>query len=977
MQLRSHNACSASLLNRIWQATSTDTESFELVAKAYSGNTWTYWLWLKVTATPWCGKQDNAAALKHKTVVGVTSSTPGSGYVVDAESQGAGDQPATPGGATNNVEIISLEDTFVGWSNLPQVQYVEATVQATSDVAIQYDAAGKVTGTYPTKKYDAVIALGLLKVSQVAHVEIESSGCGPRLGASFTIKARGGIDQDDRFPVSFNYGRGGKPNPRWANGGTIQEADLFQLKYEADPLNPSTKYYLYLHLAGSILSYADCSTRGTGNDFNVVASITSGTGTPLEDVDPGRKSPPAARLGVIPHTSFEMTDRALQRIHPKPIEVKYLANGGDYADNNNSPDPIYVGSYKLSQVVSMLVEVSGCGFNGGVNFHIRPSEGGIYTQGKGMGDHVQAYMFGHALQSHLADRVKLRYVKEGAWAHMWVTVDGYEKPCGSAAEQKQHRVVVVPTVTSAELLQRVPPVPGDGSMPADAEVADVISLKDATDTVTDKDNLLAAANLAANRKIFEVAWNGTVQVVDEPDANTRFTQYVGTYLSQDVIHLDIQDAGCNSNVGLYANVVSRWGMAQEGHCSADRGACGPESFILGSAHPNLVRESVQLYWRPIDDQNGDAKQDIYDLYVGVVEKQCSIPASARTNVAAATEWWKSSWMKGLPPKHKMTISVRTLHPPPRNLQCPPGQSIKINADTKYVCGNAIDLVLKADGSPQSPAGFQRMARVSAEDIVLAAPMPATTWGDIIDWVSKDKAPKFGPRATDNTVLPYEMTLTETINPHAFRRQFHYQYMEVADGVYDPDNLVYGNPKYPALDAATGYLYLGRFQIEQVVQIDMSDKMPMGFGQSFTCIGKPTWGTPKANSASRKPKCFMYGAAVSDLGTKTIIYNMVDADKGKRQVDYWLASASEYWKPAEGRTWRRDLHITTKAMSTGFSPGQYFEGVTPMLWPKWTKIEQSENLALLNEAVDWKNNMDMDVGVVEVLSFEGVNKKMKW
>ena len=933
--------------------------------------------------TDWCAGNPLASGFHtHKTAVGITHNAASTARKQMEQALAAGAQPAAPTGAVSKVDVTSLEATFVGAKNLPQTRTVEATVQATHDVAIKYDIFGNVQDSYRTKTYDSVISLGLMSVTQVAHVEIEAKGCGPILGLSFTVNARSGLDADDRsldrVPVSFNYGRGAKPNPRWANGGTIDEADLFQLKFETDPMNENSKYYLYLHLNGAIITYNGCEERASGNDYNVVATVTSGTGTPLEDFDNTRRAPPAFKLGVIPHTSFEMVDRALKRAYPDPIEAEYLANGGGNADNNNSPDPIYVGAYMFAQVLTMRVELAGCLLFAGMDFHIRPSQTGVYggVPGGGSVNHVQAYTFGHARFASgvfLTDRIKIRYVRENGWFHIWVTVAGVESECnygdGPDGEQKPHKVTILPTVTSSELLvSNVPAIP-DG-MPEDAEVADVVSMQDASDTVLKMDNVLAAANLAVNRNIFEVKWNGTMQMIDEPDANARFTQYIGTYGSDDVVHVDIQDVGCNTNVGIYANIVARWGLRQDGYCAVENANCAPESFILGSAHPDETRDSIQLYWRPINDRDGFLKQDVFDLYVGVVEKQCGVPAAERTDLATATAWWQSSYLRGLPPKHTMTISVRSLKGPPRGIRCAQGEAVRITAEDKYVCSKPDALILKTDGSPQSPYGFQKMARISAEDIAKHAPSEPKVYGNIKDWDAATKSPVFGASATANTVLPYEMTVRETIYPHAFQRQFHYQFIEKTAGVFDPDNLMYGNSRYSSLDAKTGYLYLGTYDIEQVVQIDISDVMPSSFGQSITCMGKPMWGTKKAMGTYRRPKCFMYGSAVRNQGGQNIVYNMVESDTAKREVDYWIASAFGVPVPT-GKTWRRDMYVTTKALFTEDAVAS----TKTLYWPKWSKEEQAANLVALNEAVDWENNMGQDLGVLDILSMEEVDAKL--
>lgn len=574
-------------------------------------------------------------------------------------------------------------------------------------------------------------------------------------------------------------------------------------------------------------------------------------------------------------------------------------------------------------------------------------------------------MFGTAASLNMADRFTLRYVRGMGLAgidesvsfdpqsyRLWLEVRGMDNLCESYQEST---VKVTAEVLGAVVGQAER---ADITMPSDASTAGQTTLEDAYIAMTDPAALRVATNLAVNRNHLVVRWNGTVAVAQDASLAKVFTQYVGSYHAQDVVHLDITDEGCNSNVGLYTNVVARGGLTQrEGWCTAELDACGPESFIMGSANTDANRDAIQLYWRPMIASDGVENNNMYDLYVVVSEKQCKGPASELVSKEKAQAWWDGSWMNGAAPSHQLTISARSNLPP--KAQCAEGEAlIDVPDANRYECGAPTELVMDRDGTV-SPDRFQKMARMSAEDLVLAVGAPEKLFGDILDWDSTTKKPSFGPKAEYNTVIPYEFAINELMTPHGFTRNLRYQYMEAPDGVSDPNQLMYKVQKYPNIDDKTGYMYLGKYNVEQVLNIAVEDGIPWYYGAQLVCTGKAFWGTPNQGNA---PKCYTHGSSASRGGTSKVIYRRDEATAW--MVEYWLTSEI---KPTlrDGTLWRRDVTVRIDTMSTKVD--EWSKG--KLNWGAWSKNDQSAMLTRLNAALD--TSVVADQGVVKLLSMEEV------
>lgn len=258
-----------------------------------------------------------------------------------------------------------------------------------------------------------------------------------------------------------------------------------------------------------------------------------------------------------------------------------------------------------------------------------------------------------------------------------------------------------------------------------------------------------------------------------------------------------------------------------------------------------------------------------------------------------------------------------------------------------------------------------MKRTSAEDLARAVPSEPVKYGDIRDWNVETKQPEFGPAQAATTVIPYEFTVSEMVSAHSLTRNVHYQYIELKDGISDPTNMMYGTGgKCPNCDVRTGYMYLGRFKAEQVVNIDLQDVMPWAFGQSFVCSAKSFWGGTNAwQTAYKRPKCFSYGTAAYRDDTTKIIFRADTDDNGKRNVDYWLSTAI---KPnmRDNQAFRRDYHLSIRAIAT-----EEVGAIKAMwLWGKFSKADQAEILANLNDALN-DGITDKAQGVIDIISME--------
>lgn len=936
------------------------TDKFSVVAGQYQKESWLYWLWVKVEST--CENTDSKDDHRHKTVVRAQVGT------VDISLSGLIERPdetqaKTPPSNAFTVNELSLEKTFESSSNV-RGNYLEFTVPVESSEVPQYNFAGEVIKTNPVKVFKkTLVPLGLASASTVLKVEVDLGGCGPRIGLSFTVVGSTGTEDDayDRRLTAYTMGIGGKPLPKWANGGSVAEADIVSLKFEPNPLNEKNQFYLWLQIDGSISGSMNCVTP----ELKGVVKVAAGSGLPMQEIDVSRDPP--RKLGDISTISFEEVAIKVDNLQPDPLVMSWTETTGIVS----TPEPLYLGLYTLRQSVMIKVEQNlYCGVKNAYNFHLSPSLDGVFDfEAKRMSTHIRAYEFGSALdQIYMQDKIGFKYQKVGGNAHIWMTYKPKEGSC-EKAEEKTNTITVYPIIYS----DRVTNPDGDGPVAVPKSTStdespvvdiDIVSLQDTIGNLANKEDLRSAAALAVGQRMYREDWEGTVALVQEPEEAKQFTKYIGTFSVEEVVHIDATDTGCNSNVGIYANVVSRW-------------AGTPESFIMGSASADAVRDAIQLYWRaspnPKDAAGGSAKY--YDLYVGVTEKQCAIPFQFREDKAAATKWWKEeSWMKGAQPKHVLAVTVRRSGKTPGaerkdgTFRCADDDAYLQTQEGPWTCGRPQELRLKFDGSVQSPGEFSQMTRISAEDIAQSTMSMPAKYGDIRDWDSVAKAPIWGPNALTNTILPYEFTVSELVSLHDVTRNFHYQYIEKIDGIDDPNGLMYTPNKCANCDKQTGYMYLGKFHAEQVVEIDFADIAPWAFGGSIRCTGKPWWGKATTQSVVwRRPECFTYGTAAFRPDTMTIVYKRLDQGGSQRLIEYWLASGIKPTSLREGTVWRRDYQIKTRAVVVAAYKSM---GLTldTLRFGKFAKTDQGVMLADLNDALD-PDVTDKDQGTINFVSME--------
>jgi len=969
------------------------SDKFSLVASEYTTGkqaTWGwYWLWLKVDST--CADNANADGQAHKTTVKAQVGVQGVNGegLIDAEAADVGAKQAnTPPGRAVPVEVISLEKTFEGASDIRgTVIRFDAPFVATE--LPKYDIYGDEIGeSQPGKKFEEkYVSLGLATANSILSVEIDVNGCGIHQALTFRVVGSvGNVDNAyDRKLTAYTFAVGGKPTPKWLNGGFINPADLVSLKFEPNPNNEKLEFYLWVKVDGILPG--DSSV--CDNKFvRVTAKVSSAAGSPMADFDVDRRAP--RTLGDIPTISFEeLADRA-NKLQPEPVVMKWT----ETKDVLSTPEPLYLGVFRLDASINLKVESTvNCGLTNGYHFHLSPGQQGTWDRTlKKSTNHIVAYEFGSAAdKAWQQDRIAMFYKKVGGQAHIWLTT----KPRTGACEKEQTNTLKVwasidsnsEAARAQPPFQDEPPMMDDGGATYEREVCgsstdvtypleevEIVSLTDTLANLVSEDGLRDAAALAVGKQIFRVKWEGSFQSpLQEPEDKQMFTKYIGTFKADEVVHIDATDTGCGTNVGIYANVVSR-NMYSEKQT--------PESFIMGTAVKDGTRDALQLYWRASPNPNVESGADKtwYDLYVGVVEQQCPIPKEFREDKTAATQWWKDSYFKGTQPQHLMELTVKRSGKAPALLIRVANTPVSCDIDEAYVqqkvgekltwvCSTPQELKLKEDGSVQSPGDFELMSRISAEDIALAALSEPQIFGHIVNWDAALKAPKFGATHSANTVLPYETTITEKVSAHGITRNFHYQYIELPDGISDPDGMMYAGGKCRNCDDRTGYMYLGKFNAEQIVHIDFADISPWAFGQSIICTGKPFYGkVTNAQQVSWKaPKCFTSGSGKIRQDLMTVVYAADLDDKFNRAVNYWLASAA---KPSLRSTqvMRRDYKIQVKTMPTLKEFEKAASKSDNWRFGQYSKADQTATLGKLNAALDRSATLT-NTGVLEFISME--------
>jgi len=192
---------------------------------------------------------------------------------------------------------------------------------------------------------------------------------------------------------------------------------------------------------------------------------------------------------------------------------------------------------------------------------------------------------------------------------------------------------------------------------------------------------------------------------------------LGKFQIQDVVHIDVSDKGCKSNVGISYNVVGRWGTKQYGNA--------PEAFFFGTAN-SIPSSKIALYWIHDDTENG------YYLYVGVKNFPSECKAGGKALDAA---------------DHTLTVRVRS--------------SNSLKPDDKSPC-TALDCV-----------GLEPLPQISIEDAHTKTAATGASTVDLIEPKTVDFSTAVAAqfKTSDSRLLSAKLTDTALLNTKRLRVEY--------------------------------------------------------------------------------------------------------------------------------------------------------------------------------------------------------------
>lgn len=881
----------------------------EIMYKPMSTDEWSYALYVKIGTKAWADDD-----CKMEAAVSLQSTM----EILEVET-------SPPGKYQSAEDVVDLEAQF------KQVSTLQISQTYTNEVSFTTGDDGKDYRVFDDKP----MYIGKFKATQVVHVDVEDDGCGTGLGLHYTVVGRMGVQKSWGKPRSFNYGS----LAQYMNGA----ATLFNLEItdsNAD-LVANREYHLWLRAKGTLRG------KACGNPSRTTAITARPSTAPLPQP---AATPTSTGSQPIHHVGLEGVRNLINQHYPPVNTVPYKSNYGDKTEH----PVVYIGRVNSAQHLDVYIDNKACARTLGARFTVVSHPTSFAASAIDMPNRLgpEAFIFGTASsqRGNEIDNLQLWWKpvykegREGKFTSsydMWVYVKGKPEPCGDS--DFTNATLSTRVVSSTPLV-----VPEEGPATLDLTDAEtrrvpVVSLEDIATLLDGDPTTVPAAtedklygDLLSNFKSGVSSVSGGVDTALKynctPDGGApreTVTKWLGLFHVADVVHMDVSDKGWGSNTGAYINIVGRDGLTtknRERNCAdPDSDACpAPEAFLIGTP-PRLdhIWDGIQLYWKVYDaSKAGDGSREqagLYHLYLGVTApRSCQVPWSLRSKAGYSYATVGKEWAKGKNFEHTLTVSLRRMFVP------------GAKADAATAPALALD---PATGEPKG-AGFNRMRRISAaaEYENAKSLLPRRTrqyggWKDqpasdpIFKWPGHYNPAAVGGRPADGSpgsvmpnLLPYRSILKES--PGFFRREFDLRFRADKSGVVWPPKDVPGMVKYgclsraedgtcpegsatayPNVDERYGYQYLGRYGSEQVLEIDVEDRMTWKFGNHFTCLSAnhfqsdkgPLYG-PLAGQR-HMPVCFLLGSAGWRTEGGKVKCGWSDKTKGETYADTCAACTS--------------------------------------------------------------------------------------
>jgi len=472
---------------------------------------------------------------------------------------------------------------------------------------------------------DGAFLVGQFKAHQTLNIDIEDRGQCRNLGMSFTLVAHSCFDDVNYAcaPKAYYFGHAGKD--KWVN-----PAAGITFKWQKQSQNA---YWLWLYLPNQQKQYtkegasAD-SCSSSGDFYPHTVNIRYQTSSPpprYEDADIPNFSP--KQLEDVSMTSLQQVDEQVRSLS-RTIDVSWSGNNGDAAGiAGSSPDvnDLMLGKFNSSQVLDVTLELRGCGQTFGAHMNIVARHGFTSTNPDATWlTAPEAFMFGTAAPASAIDGVQLYWQavdEHPNFYWLWLQINGPVSMCKAAS----NNAVTVNTKVSTPFLEydSPPKVASKFLQPSDKLRKQVkrISIEDVASKLDpESPELRATIQDAFNMQVFDKQTYNTNYESGKTEEDVALLKYLGKFKVQSVVHIDVSDAGFGSDVGIFFNVVARWGLA---------GKSTPESYMFGAANEKAASH-VTLKFKAVSNAE-------YELYLAINHFTGTGASKGRVNACANTD----------------------------------------------------------------------------------------------------------------------------------------------------------------------------------------------------------------------------------------------------------------------------------------------------------------------------------------------------
>jgi len=590
-------------------------EAFMLGSAARDESLWTfkhvpvndthYWLFVVYDTTKdvWCHDNTEGPSYALKARVTINSNSPLPEFTdaeldrISPDSQGKPVALLSLEGLQKKLDSLNVYQIAGKYSSNPPADKVKNVNHALGD------EGNLAKGSYSNA--DGAFLVGKFKAHQTLNIDIEDQGQCRNLGMSFTVVAHSCFNDENYAcaPKAYYFGHAGRD--KWINPATG-----ITFKWQKDSGNA---YWLWLYLPNQIKQFkkdgadADgCSNSGDFYQHTVnIRYQTSSPPAPYEDADVPNFSP--KQLTDVAMTSLQEVDEQVRGLS-RTIDVSWSANNGDAAGlAGSSPDvnDLMLGKFNSSQILDITLELRGCGQTFGAHMNVVARHGFTSTNPDATWlTAPEAFMFGTAAKDTSMDGIQLYWQavdEHPSFYWLWLQVNGPASACKAAS----NNAVTVNTKVSTPFLEydNVPKITAKYLQPTDTLRKQVkrISIEDiARKLDPESPELRSTIQSAFNMQVFDKDVYRTNYEKGKTSDDLALLKYLGKFKVQSVVHIDVSDAGMSSDIGIFFNVVARWGVA---------GASTPESYMFGAANDNAASH-VSLKFKAISNVE-------YELYLAV------------------------------------------------------------------------------------------------------------------------------------------------------------------------------------------------------------------------------------------------------------------------------------------------------------------------------------------------------------------------